>query len=205
MHNTRDKCRLKKTVRQNQPRSFKGNCVLWLESQRDVSWAWATKTLCFIWGARVWRNGKETQDPHGLRSREKVCGVVLSYGVGLLCFLKFKVQPAIDQEVLRNFKLPYATMFHGDFQQDLTTVQSVNSTNTCYNLPSDGWSCLSHKLACPHRDSMRSVSKESWETQQCRQVKGQCSPNLGRTTSWITLYFTLLIQSFTHKESWSIF
>ncbi len=73
----------------------------------------------------------EAQNPSWLKSSVKfpkslmIWGAVTSAGVGLLCFIKSKVNAAVYQEILEHFMFPSADKFDGDadflFQQDFST------------------------------------------------------------------------------------
>ncbi len=57
-------------------------------------------------------------------------------GVGPLCFLRSKVNTAVDQEVLEHFMLPAADQLYGDadfiFLQDLAPAHSAKATSTWF-------------------------------------------------------------------------
>ncbi len=59
-----------------------------------------------------------------------------SAGVGPLCFLRFKVNTAVYQEVLEHFMLPAADQLYGDadfiFQQDLAPAYTAKATSTWF-------------------------------------------------------------------------
>ncbi len=89
-------------------------------------------------GPRVWRKSGEAQNPCCLKSSVKflksvmIWGVVTSAGVGLLCFIKSKVNAAVYQEILEYFMLPSADKLYGDADflfsaglQHLPTVQKL--------------------------------------------------------------------------------
>ncbi|KAL0152566.1 hypothetical protein M9458_052289 [Cirrhinus mrigala] len=54
-----------------------------------------------------------------------IWGAVTSAGVGVLCFIKSKLNAAVYREILKHFMLPSADKFCGDgdflFQQDFST------------------------------------------------------------------------------------
>ncbi len=54
-----------------------------------------------------------------------IWGAVMSAGVGLLCFIKHKVNAAVYREILEHFMLSSAEKLYGDadflFQQDFST------------------------------------------------------------------------------------
>ncbi len=58
-----------------------------------------------------------------------IWAAVSSAGVGPLCFLKYKVNAAIYQEILEHFMLPSADKLYGDadfiFQQDLASAHTA--------------------------------------------------------------------------------
>ena len=60
-------------------------------------------------------------------------GAVTSAGVGILCFIKSKVNAAIYQEILEHFMLPSADKLYGDadflFQQDLAPAHSAKTSS----------------------------------------------------------------------------
>ncbi len=78
-----------------------------------------------------WRKTGEVQNPSFLKSSVKflksvmIWGTVTSAGVGPLCFIKYKVNAAIYQEILEHFMLPSANKIYGFsdflFQQDFST------------------------------------------------------------------------------------
>ncbi|XP_078113617.1 ETS homologous factor isoform X2 [Sander vitreus] len=92
-------------------------------------------------GPRVWRKRGEAQNPHCLKSSVKfpqsvmVWGAMSSAGVGPLCFLRSRVNAAV-QEVLEHFMRPAADQLHGDadfiFQQDLAPSHSAKATSTWF-------------------------------------------------------------------------
>ncbi len=67
-------------------------------------------------GPRVWRNTGEAQNPSCLKSSVKfpksvmIWGVVTSADVGLLCFIKSKVNAAVYPEILEHFILFYSLL-----------------------------------------------------------------------------------------------
>ncbi len=65
-----------------------------------------------------------------------VWSAMSSAGVGPLCFLRFKVNTTIYQEVLEHFMLPAADQLYGDadfiFQQDLAPAHSAKATSTWF-------------------------------------------------------------------------
>ncbi len=90
------------------------------------------------------RKRGEAQNPRCLRSSVKfpqsvmVLGVPchLATGVGPLCFLRSKVNTAVNQEVLEHFMLPAADQLYGNadfiFQQDLAPAHSAKATSTWF-------------------------------------------------------------------------
>ncbi len=70
-----------------------------------------------------------------------VWGAMSSAGVGLLCFLKSKVNTAVYQEVLEHFMLPAADQLYGDadfiFQQDLAPAHSAKDGIPVLNWPAN--------------------------------------------------------------------
>ncbi len=68
----------------------------------------------------VWRKSVEAQNPSCLKSSVKfpksvmICGAVMSAGGGPLCFIKFKVNAVIYQEILEHFMFPSAGKLYGD-------------------------------------------------------------------------------------------
>ncbi len=95
-------------------------------------------------GPRVWKKRGEAQTPRCLRSSVKfpqsvmVRGAMSSAGVGLMCFLRSKVNTAVHQEVLEHFMFPAADHFYGDadliFQQDLAPKLPVPGLRTMVSL-----------------------------------------------------------------------
>ncbi len=80
------------------------------------------KILHFVWKSRsgVWRKTGEAHNPSCLKSSVKfpksvmIWGAVTSAGVGLLGFIKSKVNAAVYQEILEHFTLPSADKLYGD-------------------------------------------------------------------------------------------
>ncbi len=66
-----------------------------------------------------------------------VWGAMSSAGVGTLCFLRFKVNTALYQEILEHFMLPAADQLYGDadyiFQQDLAPAHTAKGTKSWFN------------------------------------------------------------------------
>ncbi len=60
-----------------------------------------------------------------------------SAGVGPLCFLRSKVNPAIYQDIFEQFMLPSADKLYGDadliFQQDLAPAHTSKGTKSWFN------------------------------------------------------------------------
>ncbi len=94
-------------------------------------------------GPRVWRKSGEAQNPCCLKSSVKfpqsvmIWAAMSSAVVGPLCFLKFKVNAAIYQEILEHFMLPSADKLYGDadfiFKQDLAPVHTAKGTKSWFN------------------------------------------------------------------------
>ncbi len=55
-----------------------------------------------------------------------------SAGVGLLCFIKSKVNAAIYQELLEHFMLPSAHKLYGDALWTLAPAHTANTTSKCF-------------------------------------------------------------------------
>ncbi len=116
-----------------------------------------------------------------------------SAGVGPLCFLKSKVNAAINQEILEHFMLPSADKLYGDadflFQQDLAPAHTAKGTKSWFN---------DHVLLCLigqqtrltwtpyYRESMEYCQEEDerHQTQQCRWPEGRYQSNLGFHYTW---------------------
>ncbi len=90
-------------------------------------------TFCISFGnqgPRVWRKTGEAQNPSCLKSSVKfpqsvmIWAAVSSAGVGPLCFIKFKINAAVYQEILDYFMLPSADKLFGDadFILQLTVI-----------------------------------------------------------------------------------
>ncbi|KAL0147113.1 hypothetical protein M9458_057637 [Cirrhinus mrigala] len=83
----------------------------------------------------VWRKTGEAQNPSSVKFLKSVMiwGAVTSAGVGLLCFIKSKVNAAIYPEILEHFILPSADKLYGDadflFQQDFSTCPQCKATS----------------------------------------------------------------------------
>ncbi len=65
-----------------------------------------------------------------------IWAAVTSAGVGLLCFIKSRVNAAINQDILEHFMLPSADKLYGDadfiFQQDLAPVHTAKGTKSWF-------------------------------------------------------------------------
>ncbi len=65
-----------------------------------------------------------------------IWGAVTSAGVGPVCFIKFKVNAAVYQEILEHFMLPSADKLYGDadffFQQDLAPAHTAKTTSKMF-------------------------------------------------------------------------
>ncbi|KAI4796698.1 hypothetical protein KUCAC02_026807 [Chaenocephalus aceratus] len=61
-----------------------------------------------------------------------IWGAMSSAAVGPLCFLKSKVNAAVNQDISEHFMLPSSDKLYGDadsiFQQDLAPAHTANST-----------------------------------------------------------------------------
>ncbi len=66
-----------------------------------------------------------------------IWGAVTSAGVGPLCFIKSKFNPAVYQEILEHFMLSSADKLYGDadflFQQDSAPAHTVKGTKSWFN------------------------------------------------------------------------
>ncbi len=103
-----------------------------------------------------------------------IWGVMLSAGVGPLCFLKTNVTAPVFQEILEHFILPSADQIFLDadfiFQQDLAPAHTSKSTKSWLN--DHGFGVLDWPLTRPepHRESMGYCQEknEKQETKKCR-------------------------------------
>ncbi|KAJ7324843.1 hypothetical protein JRQ81_017863 [Phrynocephalus forsythii] len=97
-----------------------------------------------------------------------------SAGVGPLCFIKSRVNPAIYQEILEHFMLPSADKLYGDaefiFQQDLTSADTTKSTKTWFN--DHGITMLDWPANSPDPKGHCQEKDEGHETEQCSRAEG---------------------------------
>uniref|UniRef100_A0A9J8BMH5 Tc1-like transposase DDE domain-containing protein n=1 Tax=Cyprinus carpio carpio TaxID=630221 RepID=A0A9J8BMH5_CYPCA len=149
-------------------------------------------------GARVWRKTGEKEMPKCLKSSVKYPQSVMSAaGVGLLCFIKGRVNAASYQEILEHFMLPSAEKLYGDedfiFQHDLAPAHSAKTTGkwftdhgiTVPNWPANSpdlnpienlWDIVKRKLrdARPNTlDELKAAIEASWASitpQQCHRL-----------------------------------
>ncbi len=141
-------------------------------------------------GPRVWRKRGEAQNPRCLRSSVKfpqsvmVWGAMSSAGVGPLCFLRSKVNTAVNQEVLEQFMLPAADQLYGDadfiFQQELAPVHSAKATSTWFkdhaNPTENLWGIVKRKMryARPNNaEELKATIRATWALitpEQCHRL-----------------------------------
>ena len=92
-------------------------------------------------GLRVWRKSGEAPNQRCLKSSVKfpqsgmIWGAMSSAGVGPLCFIKSKVNAAVNQDILEHFMLPFSEKLNADFifQQDLAPAHTANMTKPWLN------------------------------------------------------------------------
>ncbi len=103
-------------------------------------------------------------------------GLLLSAGVGPLCFLKSTVNAAIYQERLEHFMLPSADKLYGDadfiFQQDLAPAHTAKGTKSWFN--DRGVTVLDWPANTPDLNPIENdgiLSKGKWETRWADELK----------------------------------
>ncbi len=143
----------KRATKPLQQQKHRQKHLTWVKENKNWTVAQWSKVLfsdeskfCFSFGnqgPRVWRKSGEKQNPCCLKSSVKfpqsvmIWAAMSSAGVGPLCFLKSKVNAAINQEILEHFMLPSADKLYGDtdfiFQQDLAPAHTVKGTKSWFN------------------------------------------------------------------------
>ncbi len=113
-----------------------------------------------------------------------VWGAMSSAGVGPLCFLRSKVNTAVNQEVLEQFMLPAADQLYGDadfiFQQDLAPAHSAKATSTWFkdhaNPTENLWGIVKRKMryARPNNaEELKATIRATWALitpEQCHRL-----------------------------------
>ncbi len=89
-----------------------------------------------------------------------IWGAVMSAGVGLLCFIKHKVNAAVYREILEHFMLSSAEKLYGDadflFQQEFSTCPECQNhfQVVCWQGYYCAWLASQHAWPDPHLESM---------------------------------------------------
>ncbi len=106
-----------------------------------------------------------------------IWAAISSAGVGPLCFIKFKINAAVYQEILDYFMLPSADKLFGDadfiLQQDLRPTHSAKTTSkwfadcdiTVTDWPENLWGIVKRKISNIRRNNtneLKATIKATW-------------------------------------------
>ncbi|KAL0153568.1 hypothetical protein M9458_051182 [Cirrhinus mrigala] len=114
------------TLRRLQEKDYQATSETETTSEIKVNFAFHVEIMIPESGGRQERHriqaaGSPVKFPKSLM----IWGAVASAGVGALCFIKYKVNAAVYQEILEHFMLPSADKLYEDadflFQQDFST------------------------------------------------------------------------------------